>query len=67
MQLRTQGGQRRRTAAVAAWIGLGAMALGACAGGTTGTDDDTAPASGSDGTCTNTVVNPDAEQVTVWA
>ena len=67
MQLRTQGGQRRRSAAVAAWIGLGAMALGACAGGTTGTDDDTAPASGSDGTCTNTVVNPDAEQVTVWA
>ncbi|QTE29157.1 ABC transporter substrate-binding protein [Pengzhenrongella sicca] len=66
MHLRTRGSRAVRPA-VAAWIGLGALTLAACSGGGDPAADSTESGGEAAAGCTNTVVKPDAEQVTVWA
>jgi multiple sugar transport system substrate-binding protein len=68
MALSTRRAHGRRTV-VTAFMGLGALTLAACSGGggegSTEASEDAGGAS--EAGCTNTVVHPDAEQVTVWA
>ena len=59
---------------ITAFVGLGALTLAACSGGggqgsTDASEDagDGGGAGAAEAGCTNTVVNPDAEQVSVWA
>jgi multiple sugar transport system substrate-binding protein len=65
--LTTRRRHGRRTV-VTALAGLGALTLAACSGGgepSAGASEEGGGAA--EAGCTNTVVNPDAEQVTVWA
>ncbi|WP_298459646.1 ABC transporter substrate-binding protein [uncultured Cellulomonas sp.] len=74
MRTTTRRSPARRRLGVAAGLTLSAMALAACSGGGDGGTDVTGDAGAggggggaSSGSCTNEIVNDDAEQVSVWA